>query len=670
MNAEDLFKLTLWGHAVSTPMGQILLVESTFNQNTNQAEHRIVQTEWKNGTWAPLAPFTHGKDDKMPQISPDGKLLAFISGRSGTQQLWTMPLEGGEPRSVTHLKGGIKGFAWHPNAKQLVVVAKLFRGLIEDEKGKEEAQEDQNTLESDTELSYHFTRDVKVIAKQYYKYDGEGYLGESIDTLVEVDLEGKNYKVLTPGLQDSRNPAFSADGRTLFYLQRPYQHMDKNPTIREIFWLRGQEMRQLTHLGLNIMRLVVHPEGRYLLFTATDPQDLGYGNETLWRYDLSAEQLTCLTASLDRPIGDHTLGDVAGAILDKPLISADGQWAVVSVSDHGRVNLWNISLKNEQHRPLTRKDWTIYSYALHPQGFVVIASDPLSPSSLALLNSSGEMITDSLEVRLPWPQEDLVKPIAYDALNDDGTRVDAWIMLPRRRDVPSPVVLQIHGGPMAMYGYRFMFEMQFLCSRGYAVMYGNPRGSQGYGQNFCGAIIGHWGDKDYSDVMAILEQGCQGPWKKNVEVDNVAVMGGSYGGFMVNWAISHTDRFCCAVTMRSVVNRLSAMGTSDLGWLRVPQYGKKPWWEDPEPYWQQSPLRYASAIHTPLLIEHQMNDYRLPLEQGEQLYHALKYLGREVKMILYPGESHGMVRSGAPWHRVYRLRQILTWLDAHMKTKT
>lgn len=135
---------------------------------------------------------------------------------------------------------------------------------------------------------------------------------------------------------------------------------------------------------------------------------------------------------------------------------------------------------------------------------------------------------------------------------------------------------------------------------------------------------------------------------------------------MVNWLISHTDRFRAAVTMRSVVNRLSAMGSSDLGFLRVPQYGTKPWWEEIEPYWQQSPLKYAGQIHTPVLIEHQMEDQRLPLEQGEQLYAALKYLGRTAELLLYPGESHGMSRQGKPWHRVHRMEAICRWCTRYL----
>ncbi|OLZ10578.1 S9 family peptidase [Sulfobacillus thermosulfidooxidans] len=665
LKAEDLLALKTWGQAVAAPDGRVFFVESQINKQTNAVEQRIMQTEPDGSSWTSVQPFTQGPSDTLPQISPDGHYLAFLSRRSGSNQVWIMPLKGGEARQLTQIKGGIKDFAWHPHGQKMVVIAHLFRGLIENEKSDDQTN---SGSPSDEMLAYRFTRDVKIITKQYYKFDGSGFLGDFIDTAVSVDLPTNSVQVMTPGLEDVFNPVFSVDGETLFYLQRPKSSADVNPQIREIFSHAGPRSQQLTHLGLAISRLIVHPNGKTLVFTANDPEDLGYGNEKLWLYDLETAQARCLSDGLDRPVGDHTLTDVGGLPLDKPVVSRDGEWVLMSLSDHGRVNLWKFSLTGEElPRAITQNAWTVYSYAPHATGLIVVASDPLNPSIIQIMDEEGTYLSAPLNVPLPWAQEELAMPLAYQATSADGTKVDAWILLPSSPQKNIPVILQVHGGPMAMYGYRFMFEMQLLRSLGYAVIYGNPRGSLGYGHDFCRTIIGHWGDKDYADVMAILDDALQGPGKARCDQQKLGIIGGSYGGFMVNWAIAHTDRFRCAVSMRSVVNRFSAMGTSDLGWLRVAQYGTKPWWEDPEPYWQQSPLRYSSSIHTPLLIEHQMNDYRLPLEQGEQLYHALKYLGREVKMILYPNESHGMTRNGEPWHRVFRLHQITSWFAAYLQ---
>jgi dipeptidyl aminopeptidase/acylaminoacyl peptidase len=223
-----------------------------------------------------------------------------------------------------------------------------------------------------------------------------------------------------------------------------------------------------------------------------------------------------------------------------------------------------------------------------------------------------------------------------------------------------PAILYVHGGPMAMYGWTFFFEFQCLAAAGYAVIYTNPRGSQGYGQEFCSCIREDWGNLDYLDVMAGLDAAlAAAPW---IDRERLGIAGGSYGGFMTNWAVGHTDRFKAAVTQRSVVNEASSVGTSDFGYVDMASYPTRPW-EDMTFYRGVSPLTFVEQIHTPLLIEHQEEDYRCPMEQAEQLYTALKVLRRTVEFVRYPDSSHGMSRTGKPWLRVYRLRTIRDWFD-------
>ncbi len=661
MHSDDLLLLKIWGQAVAGPDGRVYFVESSIDREKNQAVHRIMQAEHTDNAaaWAPVQPFTGGSSDVSPKISPDGQWLGFLSKRSGVRQVWVMATAGGEAEQVTWFKGGVSEFTWDPSSRKIAVVASMFHGLVEYEGVHAEVR---------APARYRATRDVMVITDQYYKHDGLGYLDKAIHRIILVDLDSSFFEVLTPGLYSASHIAFSGDGLSIYYLQRPHLTADSDPGIKDVFRYRldTKEMMRVTDLSLHVTR-IAPAGGDRIVLTAADPMDYGYGNEELYLFEEASKQLRSLSAGLDRPAGDHTLTDTAGLAQDDPLVMPGGDTVVMSVSREGSVNLWEFGWDGRAPRMLTQGEKTVYSYARHPAGIVALWADDRCPSVMAVVTGSPG-VEPALRVEMPWPASEIAEPRPLHAVSADGTEIPAWILLPDDLNAPVPAVLEIHGGPMALYGHRFFFEMQWLRSRGYAVVYGNPRGSAGYGRDFCRSIMGHWGDKDYEDVTAIMDAALASPYSAVIDRDRLGIMGGSYGGFMVNWAISHTSRFRCAVTMRSVVNRLSAMGTSDLGWLRVPQYGTGPWWEEPEPYWQQSPLQYASNIATPLLIEHQLNDFRLPVEQAEQLYRALKYLGREVKLVLYPDESHGMSRGGRPWHRVFRLDQIAGWLDQHLNS--
>jgi dipeptidyl aminopeptidase/acylaminoacyl peptidase len=217
-----------------------------------------------------------------------------------------------------------------------------------------------------------------------------------------------------------------------------------------------------------------------------------------------------------------------------------------------------------------------------------------------------------------------------------------------------------------MYGYSFFMEFQLLAAQGYAVVYMNPRGSTGYGRIFSGAVINDWGGKDYEDLLLGLDAAlARGGTGTPLDGVRLGVAGGSYGGFMTNWAVGHSDRFKAAVTMRSVVNIAPFFGTSDIGWWFEDEIGVIPW-RDPERARHFSPLTYVENIHTPLLILHSDQDLRCPVSEGEQLFTALKYLGRETKFMRFEGQSHELSRAGHPRSRVIRLRAILDWFQRYL----
>jgi acylaminoacyl-peptidase len=228
-----------------------------------------------------------------------------------------------------------------------------------------------------------------------------------------------------------------------------------------------------------------------------------------------------------------------------------------------------------------------------------------------------------------------------------------------------PLVLSVHGGPAAQYGWSFMHEFNVLIGMGAIVLYTNPRGSDGYGEAFKRKVCGDWGGMDYADLMAGVDHVVAAGF---VDETRMGVCGGSYGGFMTNWIIGHTDRFEAAVTQRSVSNMISMDGSSDLANRFQALFGApEPFWENFENYWRQSPLNYIANAKTPTLVIHNEKDLRCEIEQGEQVFVALKKLGVETEMVRFPGETHGLSRDGRTDRRIARLKHILRWFDRYLK---
>jgi dipeptidyl aminopeptidase/acylaminoacyl peptidase len=249
----------------------------------------------------------------------------------------------------------------------------------------------------------------------------------------------------------------------------------------------------------------------------------------------------------------------------------------------------------------------------------------------------------------------------------DGNDLQGWILKPPDFNPAQtyPVILEIHGGPLAQYGYAFMHEFYFLAAQGYVVVYTNPRGGQGYGAEHARAIYNNWGSADFADVMAWADYVESLPY---VDQTRMGVTGGSYGGYMTNWIISHTNRFKAAVTQRSVSNFVSMLGSSDLNARFQALFGAEaPLWEDVDTYWRQSPLKYFANVKTPTLVIHSEQDLRCDIEQGEQVYVALKMLGVETELVRFPGESHGLSRGGRTDRRIVRLNHISRWFDKYLK---
>jgi acylaminoacyl-peptidase len=226
-----------------------------------------------------------------------------------------------------------------------------------------------------------------------------------------------------------------------------------------------------------------------------------------------------------------------------------------------------------------------------------------------------------------------------------------------------PMILSVHGGPAGQYGVDWFHEFQVYAARGWAVFYCNPRGSTGYGQKFERGIEGEWGGKDYVDVMNGVEAALEKyPW---IDRDRLGVTGGSYGGYMTNWIVGHTNIFKAAVTLRSVVNFISDEGTRDGAYGHREDFGGY-LFDKFDTFWDRSPLKYANKVKTPILILHSDNDYRVPLEQGEQWFRALQHFGVPSELVIFPRENHNLTRTGEPKHLVESLNWQLYWFERYL----
>ena len=410
------------------------------------------------------------------------------------------------------------------------------------------------------------------------------------------------------------SPAFSPDGRTIAYLGHRY----------------------------------LHESGR---------------NKRLFTVPVAGGAPTCLTIALDRTCVPF-FSSVA------PLWSGDGQWITFAVEDQGDIPIYRVRADSTTapERIITgERQVTGLSASRDGALLAFTATDPLSPAEVFVCYADGTGEKQLTDLNHAWKAEVVRSQPERFRYERDGHQLDGWVMRPFgfKTGERYPALLNIHGGPHTQYGHNFFDEFQVYAGAGYVVIYTNPRGSQGYGEEFTRAVIGDWGGGDFADVMAGLDEALRR--YDCIDPERLGVLGGSYGGFLTSWTVGHTDRFKAACSERAVNNTYTLFGTSDIGHsFSEAQSGYLPW-ENMSWYIDHSPLTYAKDIATPLLIIHSESDLRCPMEQAEQLFVALKKQRKEVVFVRFPDEDHELSRAGKPRHRLERFRCILDWFGRYLQ---
>jgi dipeptidyl aminopeptidase/acylaminoacyl peptidase len=658
----DLLNFKFVGDPQISPDGsQIVSVVKTIDQEENRYQTLLYLTDFDTGETKQFT-FGDGKD-RTPRWSPDGQWIAFIRVTESCPQIWLIPTDGGEARQLTHLEEGSLGAPrWSPDGEK---IGFTFRPTHPDWTKKAKDEREKKGLSTPP----------REITRRRYRVEGQGYLDLRQHVWVCEAASGAAGQI-TAGDFDDRDIAWSPQGDQIGFISN--RSGDIFTPYLEDVWLVSPEGGEITKIqsppGYKY-GLSWSPVGTHLAYIGFETEDDPWGthNDRLWVLELETQTVICLTEALDRVTEDATLSDVSETGNQYPVWDAAGKTIFVPISDRGSCHIYAVTLKGEITQ-FTTGNLDVSGFSINSTGTrgALLVSYPSKTAEVYGLALEAE--TSAREKLHPLTQFNSQifkeispsKPEEFWFTSFDDTEVQGWLLKPPDFDPESeyPLILYIHGGPAAQYGHSFFHEFQVLAAAGYVVLYSNPRGSLGREEAYATAIQGNWGDLDFKDLMAAVDYSETLPF---IDVDRMAVVGGSYGGFMTNWIVGHTDRFRCAITERSVANRHSAVGTSDAA--PMPEgYWTGNSWDNPEKIWQQSPLRLAANIKTPLLIIHSEGDWRCRVEQAEQLFSALTALKREVVFLRYPLETgHGFSRNGPPDLRIDRLERIVGWLDRYLK---
>ncbi|GAC1511756.1 MAG: S9 family peptidase [Terriglobales bacterium] len=605
-------------------------------------------TSWDGKRSVPL---TFGKhSESHPRWSPDGKWLAFISSREeddDVAQIWMLSRDGGEAQRLTDFKGSITEFEWSPDGKHLAIIAKdpdIGKINKDNDKEKDKAKNPK----------------PRVIDRYYFKEDKTGYLGETRQRLYLFDVGSRSAELLIAKGFGETQPQWSPDGTRISFVSKQGKDGDRNRNY-DLFVIEAKAdavARQITpDQGVGSEPDAEgpprwSPDGKYIAYVqGTDPKLLDYGVHHLAIIPASGGDVKVLAGSVDRNF-------------NKPVWSPDGR-AVYALFEDDRTDLiQRIPVGGGAPEPIVIGRREVSSFEIGKDGRIVaLATTPDSPAEVfAIERQNLRPLSTQNQELLSKLKLATTREISFPS--KDGTTVNGFMVLPPNYQAGTkyPTLLRIHGGPVSQFINDFTFDWQYFAAQGYVVVAANPRGSSGRGEAYSKAIYADWGHLDVQDVLAAVDyavaQGIADPQR-------LGVGGWSYGGMLTNYTIATDTRFKAATSGAGISDILAGYGTDQ--YVRDYELELGYPWQNTDAWMKVSfPFFHADRIVTPTLFLCGDKDFNVPLQNSEQLYQALRSLGRDTQLIIYPGQFHQFT---VPSYIHDRLQRYMDWYGKYLMAK-